>query len=70
VRLAELKLLRGELGRLRVRQVVGADKHHIICLFDGEQGGLLLIDLACEEEYPHKISALTFARIREESTAE
>lgn len=69
VRLAEVKMLRGEFGRLRARQVIGADKHHVICLFDGEHGGLLLIDLACEEDYPHKISALTFARIQEESAA-
>jgi hypothetical protein len=45
------------VGRVRVRQVVAYDEHHVVVMLDSEQGHLLLEDLEVEADYPHKITA-------------
>mgnify|MGYP000603709952 CR=1 FL=1 len=62
-RLAELRLLRANAGRQRLRQVVGVEKHRVIALMDTESGGLYIHELLCEEDYPHKVTAHHFAQI-------
>lgn len=69
-RLAEMRLLRAGGGRQKLRQVVGVEKHRVIALMDGEQGGLFIHELACEEDYPHKITAYHFAQIADLSAAQ
>jgi hypothetical protein len=56
-RLAQLRLLRANAGRQRLRQVVGVEKHRVIALMDAESGGLYIHELSCEEDYPHKVTA-------------
>ncbi len=68
-RLAELRLLRANAGRQRLRQVVGVEKHRVIALMDAESGGLFIHELMCEEDYPHKVTAHHFAQIADLSTA-
>ena len=56
--LARFRLLRGVAGRMRVRQVIGTDDHHVVVLMEVERGdGLYLQDLTVESEYPHRITA-------------
>jgi hypothetical protein len=45
-------VLAAEQGRLRVRQVIAADKHRAVALLESQQGGLVLADMVCEEDYP------------------
>jgi hypothetical protein len=56
-RLAAFRLLHKTLGRLRVRQVVGAGKHHILVLLEAEQTpDLFMQEMIVEEDYPHRIT--------------
>ncbi|HYO87973.1 MAG TPA: hypothetical protein VER79_04950 [Candidatus Limnocylindrales bacterium] len=66
-RLAELRLLRTDAGRQRLRQVVGVEKHRVIALVDAESGGLFIHELTCEEDYPHKVTAHYFTQIADKS---
>ena len=51
-RLADLQAL----GKLRVFQVLASDKHRVIALMQAQQDeALYMIELAVEEDYPHKI---------------
>jgi hypothetical protein len=46
------------LGRVRVRQVVGMGKHHVIVLLETQHGeGYFLSEMKVEEDYPHRITA-------------
>lgn len=52
-RLGELQAL----GKLRVFQVLAADKHRVVVLMQAQQDeSLHLIELAVEEDYPHRIT--------------
>lgn len=66
-RLAQFKVLAAQHGRLRVRQVAAADKHRAVALLESQQGGLLLADMACEDEYPHRVSAFDLVPVPEEA---
>lgn len=70
VRLAQFKVLAAEQGRLRVRQVIAADKHRAVALLESQQGGLVLADMVCEEDYPHRVSAFDLVPIPPESPDE
>ncbi|MBK8026128.1 MAG: hypothetical protein IPK19_33270 [Chloroflexi bacterium] len=50
-----LRTLRSEIGKLQVRQVIGASKENVIVLLRSEFGNDLLVDLRVGEEYPHTI---------------
>jgi hypothetical protein len=67
-RLAALKMLASEAGRLKVRQVVAADKHHVVALLHSERGGMVLTDLEVSADYPHKILLFALGMIGEESS--
>lgn len=61
-RLAELQAL----GKLRVFQVLAADKHRVIVLMQAQRDeALYMIELAVEEDYPHKITVCTFQPLQE-----
>jgi hypothetical protein len=52
-RLAELQAI----GRLRVFQVLAADKHRVVVLMQAQRDeALYMVELAVEEDYPHKIT--------------
>lgn len=45
------------LGRLRVHQVLATDKHRVVVLMQAQRDeALYLVELAVEEDYPHKIT--------------
>lgn len=55
-RLAELEALMAQVGKLRVYQVVGAGKHQVVALMQGQREPLLyLMEMAVEEDFPHRI---------------
>lgn len=60
-RLAALRLLHAEHGRLRVNQAIAVDPHHVVVMAQTERGGYVLLDLMVEEEYPHRITAFSSA---------
>ncbi len=52
-RLADLQAL----GKLRVFQVLAADKHRVVLLMQAQRDdALYMVELAVEEDYPHKIT--------------
>jgi len=56
VRLALLKAQRRLSGKVRVRQIIAVDKYQVVVLMESaHEGTLTMIDLAVEEEYPHRI---------------
>lgn len=57
LRLAEMREQFRNEGKVRVRQLVAHDKHHVVVLLETQHGGMLLEDLMVEEGYPHKISS-------------
>ncbi len=65
-RLAAFRLWYKTLGRLRVRQVVGAGKHHILVLLEAEHTpDLFLQEIMVEEDYPHRITHYTHRTVAE-----
>jgi len=55
MRLAEFKAVHRIAGKLRVEQVIAADKHQVIAAIESERGGHFLARVTVEEDYPHKI---------------
>lgn len=62
-RLASLRLLHADSGRLRVNQAIAVDPHHVVVMAQTERGGYVLLDLMVEEDYPHRITAFSHARM-------
>lgn len=57
-RLAVFRQMYGAVGRVRVRQLIATDKHHVVLLVEAEKTeGLFLNDLEVHPEYPHQIMA-------------
>jgi hypothetical protein len=67
-RAAAWEIVRGQIGRLRVRQVLGIDKLHVIALMDAENvpDVLFLNEVMVEEAYPHLIAVYVHQRIESE----
>ncbi|MDZ4766686.1 MAG: hypothetical protein SGI73_19275 [Chloroflexota bacterium] len=61
-------IVRDQIGRLRIRQVLGIDKLHVIALMDAEKlpDTLFLNEVLVEEAYPHKIAVYVHQRIETE----
>lgn len=59
------QIVREQIGRLRVRQVIGFDKLHVIVLMQAEYApdALFLNEVYVEEEYPHKIAVYIHQRV-------
>jgi hypothetical protein len=57
-RLARLRQMHAALGRVRIRQLLATDAHHVVVLLEAEKAdGLFMHDLAVDPEHPHKITA-------------
>jgi len=55
-RLADLRTMYENVGKVRVKQVMAAGEHHVIVIIETEKGEqLFYIEVKVEEEYPHKI---------------
>lgn len=47
-----------EWGKLRVRQVIGTGKHHVVVLLDAQNSDEYLVgELHVEGDYPHRVTA-------------
>jgi hypothetical protein len=57
-RIAIFRQMFAAIGRVRIRQLIAADKHHVVLLVEAEKSdGLFLNDLEVHPEYPHQIMA-------------
>ena len=58
-RLQMFKTTQEKIGRLKVKQVVGTHEERVVVVVETETGEhpYFLVDLAVEEDYPHKIIA-------------
>lgn len=58
-RLDIFKTTFGKVGRMKVKQVVGTHEHRAVIVVEVEHGEMpfFLVDIAVEEDYPHKIIA-------------
>jgi hypothetical protein len=57
-RLLELKMTYRVAGKLRVHQIVAADKHRVIVMLHAQNNNsLYLAEMSVEEDYPHKVTA-------------
>ncbi len=66
-RLADFREQYATIGKLRVRQVVGTGKHHVIVLLEAQnQDEFFLCELIVEEEYPHLITDYALATVEVE----
>jgi hypothetical protein len=58
--LERLRDLRASAGPLRVYQVIASDPHRLIALAQSRlSGALFYMDIAVEDDYPHRITAFT-----------
>jgi hypothetical protein len=52
-------------GKVRVRQVIGTGKHHVLVLLEAEKSDdFFLNELKVEEDYPHHITEFNFTAAR------
>lgn len=52
------------LGKVRVRQVIGTGKHHVLVLLEAEKSdSFFLNELKVEEDYPHHITEFNFTAV-------
>jgi hypothetical protein len=55
-RLAAFREQRERVGKLRVQQVIGTAKHHVLVMLESQHlEDYFLTDLTVEEDYPHRI---------------
>lgn len=62
-RLEAFLAVRGKAGKLRVQQVIGVSKEHVIVLLVAQQGEEYLVDLQVGADYPHAITGITLSRV-------
>lgn len=56
-RLTALRQMQSEVGRVKVKQVMASNEHHVIVIIETERGaGLYYMEIKVEEDYPHKIT--------------
>ncbi len=66
-RLATLQDVYQTVGKLRVYKVVAAEKHKAVVLMQAQADeSFHYVELAVEEDYPHKISQFTLERMIED----
>jgi hypothetical protein len=57
-RIAIFRQMYAALGRLRIRQIIAADPHHVVVLLEAEKSdSLFLNDVEVDAEHPHQITA-------------
>jgi hypothetical protein len=65
-RLEEFQTLFSQIGRMKVKQVVGTNKHHAVVILEAEKDdGFYYTEIEVEEDYPHKILRYQFVKMRE-----
>jgi hypothetical protein len=65
-RIAVFRQMHAALGRVRIRQLLATDPHHVIVLLETEKSdGLFMHDLAVDPEHPHKIIAYSHVPLEE-----
>ena len=47
--------MRQVLGKIRVQKWIVMEKHEIVARMETEQGTRFIVELKCEDAYPHKI---------------
>ncbi|MEO8394281.1 MAG: hypothetical protein ABI700_14920 [Chloroflexota bacterium] len=64
-RLAIFREQYATIGKVRIKQVVGSGKHHVIVVLGTErEDGYLINEMQVEEDYPHRI--IVFGDVDEE----
>ena len=65
-RLAVFRQMYAAIGRLRIRQVIATDKHHIVVMLEAEKSDVLFLnDLQVHPDYPHQILAYSHVPLEE-----
>jgi hypothetical protein len=65
-RIAVFRQMYAALGRLRIRQLLATDPHHVLLLVEAEKADVLFMhDLEVEPEYPHKITVYSYVALSE-----
>jgi len=63
-RLDDFQYQHETLGKVRVRQVIGTGKHHVLVLLEAEKSdNYFLNELKVEEDYPHHITEFNFTAV-------
>lgn len=64
-RLAAFEAWYAQEGRLRVKQVLAANEHHVIVALETEKSErLYYLELKCEDDYPHKVTQFMLAPLQ------
>lgn len=66
-RLNDFRAMFETLKRQKVKQVLATSKHHVIVALEAETGGLYYCEVACEDDYPHKITNFMHQKLEEAS---
>jgi hypothetical protein len=65
-RLEDFQALFSQIGKMKVKQVLAANKENAITVMESEKGSTFYyVELKVEEEYPHQIIHYLFAPMRE-----
>lgn len=65
-RLDELLSQVGRLGKLRVKQVLAANEHHVVVIMEAQNApGFYYSEFKVEPDYPHKITFYLFQPMQE-----
>jgi hypothetical protein len=52
------------LGRVKVRQVIGTGKHHVLIMVEAERvSDHFLNEMKVEEDYPHRVTEFNFVAL-------
>lgn len=62
-RLKQLRDLRTGAGKLKVQQVIGVSKEHVIVLLTSQSGAGQLVDLKVGADYPHTIISIQLSEV-------
>jgi hypothetical protein len=64
-RLMALQAWYAQEGRVRVKQVLAANEHHVIVALETEKSAnLYYLELKCEDDYPHKVTLFMLAPLK------
>lgn len=64
-RLADFQAWQAQMGRLRVKQVLASNEHHVIVALEAErETTLYYLELQCEDDYPHRIVRFWLAPLK------
>lgn len=68
-RLTAFRQMYAEVGKVRVKQVMAANEHHVIIIIETEKNeAMFYMEIKVEDEYPHKITYFMNAPLKAIST--